>query len=57
MTAYHFEYYGVRVAVRHESCERAASRHPEPAAVVEDDEICATSLNEFRGEPDARASS
>ena len=54
---YHLEHNGVRVAVGHETRERAASRHPEPSAVVEDDEIGATSLDELGGEPDACASS
>ena len=54
---YHLEHNGVRVAVGHETRERAASRHPEPSAVVKDDEIGATSLDELGGEPDACASS
>lgn len=55
LSTYHLEYDGVRVAVGHETRERPSAGHPEPAAVVEHDDVCAGFVDELGGEADACA--
>ena len=52
---YHLYDDSIRIAVWHETCEGASACHPEPAAVVEDDQVCTALLDELGREPDARA--
>lgn len=46
-TTHHVKDYIVGVAIGHESRERASAGHSETTTVVDDDEIAATSLDEF----------
>ena len=52
---YHLYDDSIRVAVWHETRKGASACHPEPAAVVEDDQVCTALLDELGREPDARA--
>jgi hypothetical protein len=49
----HVHHDGVGVTVGHEPGEAAASRHPEAARVVDDDQVDATALRELRGDAGA----
>lgn len=47
VTTHHVKDYIVGVAIGHESRERTSAGHSETTAVIDNDEITATSLDEF----------
>jgi hypothetical protein len=51
----HLDHDRVRIAVRHETGQRTAARHPEPSRVVDDDQIASTGFDALGGQSGSSA--